>query len=181
MKIVSARKTDKERINEDITDPEVRLISDDGTQLGVVSISEALNIANEKNLDLVEISASAKPVVCRVMDYSKYKFEKNKKEKEAKKKQRQHQIDIKEIKFRPKIEDHDYNVKLKHIKKFLLEGDKVKIVIRYRGREMMFQNAGLEIINKVLADVEDLGTMEKKPEFFGKQQIMVINPKIVKA
>ncbi len=179
--IASSRDSDKERVNEAITDSEVRLVSDDGSQLGVVSISEALKIAGDKGLDLVEIAATAKPVVCRVMDYSKYKFEKNKKEKETKKKQRLHQIDIKEIKFRPKIEDHDYNVKLKHIRRFLTDGDKVKIIIRYRGREMMFQNAGLEIINKVLLDVEDLGLMEKKPELFGKQQIMVINPKAIKS
>lgn len=140
-------------------------------------LHEALDIAREKSLDLVEVAAVAKPPVCRVMDYSKYKFEKNKKEKEARKKQRQHQVDIKEIKFRPKIEEHDYNVKLKHIKRFLTDGDKVKIVIRYRGREMMFQNTGTELLNKVLADVADLGSMEKKPEVLGKQQIMVIAPK----
>ena len=110
--IASSRDSDKERVNEAITDSEVRLVSDDGSQLGVVSISEALKIAGDKGMDLVEIAATAKPVVCRVMDYSKYKFEKNKKEKETKKKQRLHQIDIKEIKFRPKIEDHDYNVKI---------------------------------------------------------------------
>lgn len=114
------------------------------------------------------------------MDYSKYKFEKNKKEKEARKKQRQHQVDIKEIKFRPKIEEHDYNVKLKHIRRFLTDGDKVKIVIRYRGREMMFINNGTELLEKVVKDVEDLGNMEKKPEVLGKQQIMIIAPKATK-
>lgn len=144
----------------------------------MITLAEALSVAKEKGLDLVEVAPGAKPPVCKVMDFSKYKFEKIKKEKEAKKKQRQHQVDIKEIKFRPKIEEHDYNVKLKHIKRFLTEGDKVKIIIRYRGREMMFQSAGTEIINKVLADVEELGVMEKKPEIFGKQQIMVITPKV---
>lgn len=114
------------------------------------------------------------------MDYSKYKFEKNKKEKEARKKQRQHQVDIKEIKFRPKIEEHDYNVKLKHIRRFLTDGDKVKVVIRYKGREMMFLNSGSELLDKIVTDVEDLGTMEKKPEILGKQQIMIINPKATK-
>ena len=136
-----------------------------------------MRTARERGLDLVEVAPQAKPPVCRIMDYSKYKFEKNKKEKEARKKQRQHQIDIKEIKFRPKIEEHDYNVKLKHIRRFLTDGDKVKIVIRYRGREMMFQNAGTEILNKVLADIDDIGAMEKKPEVMGKQQIMVVAPK----
>ena len=114
------------------------------------------------------------------MDYSKYKFEKNKKEKEARKKQRQHQVDVKEIKFRPKIEEHDYNVKLKHIRRFLSDGDKVKIVIRYRGREIMFLDAGTELLNKISNDVEDLGTMEKKPELLGKQQMIVIAPKATK-
>lgn len=151
---------------------------EDGTALGVITIAEALAIAKEKGMDLVEVASGAKPPVCKVMDFSKYKFEKIKKEKEAKKKQRQHQVDIKEIKFRPKIEDHDYNVKLKHIRRFLTDGDKVKIVIRYRGREMMFQNVGTELLNKVLTDVEDLGMMEKKPEVMGKQQIMVIAPKV---
>lgn len=155
----------------------MRVVLDDGTALGVITTAEALSIAAEKGMDLVEVASGAKPPVCKIMDFSKYKFEKNKKEKEAKKKQRQHQVDIKEIKFRPKIEEHDYNVKLKHIRRFLTDGDKVKIVIRYRGREMMFQNVGTEILNKVLADVEDLGGMEKKPEIFGKQQIMVIAPK----
>lgn len=155
----------------------MRAVLEDGTALGIITIEEALRVAKEKGLDLVEVAAQAKPPVCRIMDYSKYKFEKNKKEKEARKKQRQHQVDIKEIKFRPKIEEHDYNVKLKHIRRFLTDGDKVKIVIRYRGREMMFQNAGTELLNKLLADVEDLGVMEKKPEVLGKQQIMVIAPK----
>ena len=155
----------------------MRAVLEDGTALGIITIEEALRVAKEKGLDLVEVAAQAKPPVCRIMDYSKYKFEKNKKEKEARKKQRQHQVDIKEIKFRPKIEEHDYNVKLKHIRRFLTDGDKVKIVIRYRGREMMFQNAGTELLNKLLADVEDLGIMEKKPEVLGKQQIMVIAPK----
>lgn len=139
-----------------------------------------MRLASEAGYDLVEVAAASNPPVCRIMDYSKYKFEKNKKEKEARKKQRQHQVDIKEIKFRPKIEEHDYNVKLKHIRRFLSDGDKVKIVVRYRGREMMFQNSGLELMEKVCTDVEDLGTMEKKPEIFGKQQIMVLNPKITK-
>ena len=109
-----------------------------------------------------------------------YGTEKNKKEKEARKKQRQHQVDIKEIKFRPKIEEHDYNVKLKHIRRFLTDGDKVKIIIRYRGREIMFLDSGTELLNKISVDVEDLGTMEKKPEILGKQQMIIIAPKAAK-
>ena len=150
---------------------------DENGENSVVSIEEALAKAEEKGLDLVEVAPQAKPPVCRIMDYSKYKFEKNKKEKEARKKQRQHQVDVKEIKFRPRTEEHDYNVKLKHIRRFLEDGDKVKIVIRYRGREMMFQNAGIEILNKVLSDIDDIGIMEKKPEVMGKQQTMVVAPK----
>ena len=141
---------------------------------------EALDAAKDKGLDLVEVAANAKPPVCRIMDYSKYKFEKNKKEKEARKKQRQHQVDVKEIKFRPKIEEHDYNVKLKHIRRFLTDGDKVKIVIRYRGREIMFLDSGTELLNKISIDIEDLGTIEKKPEVLSKQQIMIIAPKAAK-
>lgn len=141
---------------------------------------EALDAAKDKGLDLVEIAANAKPPVCRIMDYSKYKFEKNKKEKEARKKQRQHQVDVKEIKFRPKIEEHDYNVKLKHIRRFLTDGDKVKIVIRYRGREIMLLDSGTELLNKISVDVEDLGVMEKKPEILGKQQMIIIAPKAAK-
>lgn len=157
--------------------PEVRLILADGTQQGVVSIDEARKLAEVAGLDLVEVSAAAKPPVCRIMDYGKFRFEKQKKEKEAKKKQRAHQVEIKEIKFRPKIEDHDYGVKIKAVRKFLGEGNKVKIVIRFRGREMMFQSQGLELINKVMEDVSDLGVMDKKPESMGRQQIVIISPK----
>lgn len=157
--------------------PEVRLILNDGTQMGVVTINEARKLAEEAGLDLVEVSAAAKPPVCRVMDYGKFRFEKQKKEKEARKKQRAHQVEIKEVKFRPKIEDHDYEVKLKNVRKFLAAGNKVKTVIRFRGREMMFQSQGLDILKRVLEDVSDLGVMEKKPEAMGRQQIMIIGPK----
>jgi len=157
----------------------VRLILSDGSQKGVVSIEEALKIAYDEGYDLVEIAPNATPPVCKIMDYSKFKFEKSKKEKEAKKKQRQHQIDIKEIKFRPKIEEHDYSVKLKHIKRFLEDGDKVKVVVRYRGREMMFIDQGLELLNKLVSDLEDLCVVEKKPEMQGRQQTMVLGPKSI--
>lgn len=178
--IPSVKDGDKERINDEITATEVRLIDDSGQALGILSLHEAISAAKDKGLDLVEVAANAKPPVCRIMDYSKYKFEKNKKEKEARKKQRQHQVDIKEIKFRPKIEEHDYNVKLKHIRRFLTDGDKVKIIIRYRGREIMFLDSGTELLNKISVDVEDLGTMEKKPEILGKQQMIIIAPKAAK-
>ncbi|MDE7033511.1 MAG: translation initiation factor IF-3 [Mucispirillum sp.] len=176
----SVKDGDKERVNDEIIVSEVRLIDDNGQALGILSLHEALDAAKDKGLDLVEIAANAKPPVCRIMDYSKYKFEKNKKEKEARKKQRQHQVDVKEIKFRPKIEEHDYKVKLKHIRRFLTDGDKVKIVIRYRGREIMFLDSGTELLNKISVDVEDLGVMEKKPEILGKQQMIIIAPKAAK-
>ena len=164
-------------MNDEISYPEVRLILDDGTQYGIVSSREALAIAQERGFDLLEISPMAKPPVCRIVDYSKYKFERAKKDKEVRKKQRQSQIDIKELKFRPKIEEHDYNVKLKHIRRFLADGDKVKLVIRYRGREIAFQSSGVELLNRILKDVEDIAVMEKKPEMLGRQQVMVIASK----
>lgn len=153
------------------------MILEDGAQFGIVSSREALRMAQEKGLDLLEISAAAKPPVCRIVDYSKFKFERAKRDKEVRKKQRQSQVDIKELKFRPKIEDHDYNVKLKHIRRFLIEGDKVKLIIRYRGREIVFQANGLELLNRIITDVEDIAIVEKRPEMFGKQQIMVIAPR----
>ena len=164
-------------MNGEIQHPEVRLILADGTQHGVVPLEEALSMAKAEGLDLVEISPNAKPPVCRIVEYSKYKFERTKRDKEMRKKQRQNQVDIKEIKFRPKIEDHDYQVKLKHVRRFIEEGDKVKLVIRYRGREIVFQANGIELLNKVVADVEDIAIVEKKPEMLGRQQIMVIAPK----
>ena len=150
---------------------------EDGSQKGIVSIQEAMRLAEDAGFDLVEIAPMAKPPVCKIMDYSKFKFEKTKKEKEAKKKQKLHQIDIKEIKFRPKIEEHDYSVKLKHIKRFLEDRDKVKIVVKYRGREMMFLDKGLELFDRLAKDLEDLCVIEKKPEMQGRQQTMVIGPK----
>ena len=154
----------------------MRLILEDGSQHGLVSSQEALEIARERGYDLVEISPTAKPPVVRIMDYGKFKFEKNKKDREARKKQRANQIDVKEIKFRPKIEDHDYNTKMKHIRRFLEDGNKVKLVIRFRGREMMFQDRGIELLNKVVKDLDGLGVPEKQPEMQGRQQILVIGP-----
>lgn len=164
-------------MNGEISHPEVRLILADGTQHGIVSLAEALEIAKADGLDLVEISPNAKPPVCRIVEYSKYKFERAKRDKEMRKKQRQNQVDIKELKFRPKIEEHDYQVKLKHVRRFIESGDKVKLVIRYRGREIVFQANGLELLNKIVADMEDIAIVEKKPEMMGRQQIMVIAPK----
>jgi translation initiation factor IF-3 len=166
-----------EKINEEINYPEVRLLLEDGTQHGIVSSKTALAIAIEKGLDLLEVSGTAKPPVCKIVDYGKYKFERTKKDKELRKKSRQNQVEIKELKFRPKIEEHDYNVKLKHIRRFLMDGDKVKLTVRYRGREIVFQNYGLDLLNKIVQDVEDIAVVDKKPELQGKQQMMIISPK----
>jgi translation initiation factor IF-3 len=159
-----------------IKHPKIRLILEDGKQYGVVSSEEALKIAFERGYDLVEISPDANPPVCKVMDYGKYKFEKTKKEKEARKKQKQHQVDIKELKIRPKIDEHDYNVKIKHIKRFLEDGDKVKITIRYKGREMMYQEHGINLLRKILEDVKDYCVVEKEIIEIGKPQMVVLSP-----
>ncbi|GAB7140227.1 translation initiation factor IF-3 [Deferribacterales bacterium RsTz2092] len=155
----------------------MRLVLDDGSQHGVVSLADALIIAREKGLDLLELSAMAKPPVCRIVEYSKYRFEKTKRDKEMRKKQRQSQVDIKELKYRPKIEEHDYQVKLKHLRRFLEDGDKVKLVIRYKGREIIFQNHGLELLARIVKDVDDIATPEKKPELLGRQHNIVVTPR----
>ena len=126
---------------------------------------------------MVLIAPNAKPPVCKIMDYGKFKFDKNKKDRLARKKQRQNQVETKEIKFRPKIEEHDYNVKMKHIRRFLEEGNKVKLVIRFRGREMAFQSRGIELLQKVVDDLGDLCVVDKKPEMQGRMQTMIISPK----
>lgn len=154
----------------------MRLILEDGEQKGIVPLDEALDIASERGLDLVEIAPQAKPPVCKVMDYGKFKFEKAKKDKEARKKQRQNKIEVKEIKFRPKIEEHDYNTKMKHIRRFLSEGNKVKVVVRFRGREMIYKDHGLELLDRVVKELGDLCVVEKKPEMQGRLQTMVIGP-----
>ncbi|PMP72361.1 MAG: translation initiation factor IF-3 [Calditerrivibrio nitroreducens] len=168
---------EQERINEEITASEVRLILEDGKQAGIVSIDEALKIAQERGYDLVEIAPNAKPPVCKLLDYGKFKFEKVKKEKEARKKQRQNMIETKELKLRPNIDEHDYDVKLKHIRRFLEDGDKVKLVVRFKGRETMFGEHGIDLLNRITADLQDLCVVEKKPEMQGRQQVMVIAPK----
>jgi translation initiation factor IF-3 len=155
----------------------VRLILEDGKQAGIVSIDEALKIAQERGYDLVEIAPNAKPPVCKLLDYGKFKFEKVKKEKEARKKQRQNMIETKELKLRPNIDEHDYDVKLKHIRRFLEDGDKVKLVVRFKGRETMFGEHGIDLLNRITADLQDLCVVEKKPEMQGRQQVMVIAPK----
>jgi translation initiation factor IF-3 len=153
----------------------VRLINEDGEQVGVVPIAKALGIASEASLDLVEISPNAEPPVCRVMDYGKFRFEENKKLQTAKKKQKQTQV--KEIKFRPGTDIGDYKIKLRKLVSFLEEGDRTKVTLRFRGREMAHQELGLELLQRVKADLEEYGTVEQEPKMEGRLMVMVLAPK----
>jgi len=153
----------------------VRLVKEDGEMLGVVSTREALDMAAEVGLDLVEISPTAVPPVCKILDYGKFKYEAQKRKNEAKKKQKV--IEVKEIKMRPGIDTHDYDVKLRAIKSFLEEGDKVKVTMRFRGREMMHQELGLKVLDKVRIELEELIKVESHPRLEGRQMIMTIAPK----
>jgi translation initiation factor IF-3 len=165
-------------MNDEITAPTVRLIGADGEQAGVVALAEAQAVAEEAGLDLVEISPGAEPPVCRVMDYGKFVFEQNKKQAAAKKKQKQTQI--KEIKFRPGTEEGDYQVKLRNLVRFLSDGDKCKVTLRFRGREMAHQELGMELLKRVESDLSELGSVEQFPKMEGRQMVMVIAPKKTK-
>ncbi len=166
----------EQRINEHIRVPEVRLIGEEGEQEGIKPIVEALQYAQEKGLDLVEVAPNAKPPVCRVMDYGKYRYEKAKREREARKKQRQ--VSLKEVKFRPKIEDHDYQTKLRMVRRFLEANHKVKITVMFRGREMSRRHElGNKVIDRLLGDVNDLSNVERQPRSEGRNMIMVLMPK----
>ena len=158
--------------------PQVRLIGADGEQVGVVPTSEALETAAEAELDLVEVSPNAEPPVCRIMDYGKFKFEQSKKLQAARKKQKQ--IQIKEVKFRPGTDEGDYQVKLRNLIRFLSEGDKAKITLRFRGREMAHQELGLKLLQRVEADLEEFGLVEQRPRMEGRQMVMVLGPKKTK-
>lgn len=162
-------------INENITAREVRLIGAEGEQIGIVSIQEAMAAAEEAKIDLVEISPDAEPPVCRVMDYGKHVFEKKKQQAVARKNQKQ--IQIKEIKFRPGTEDGDYQVKLRNLIRFLSDGDKAKVSLRFRGREMAHQELGMELLKRVEQDLLEYGTVEQYPKMEGRQLMMVIAPK----
>jgi len=163
------------RINDQIRAKEVRLISDDGEQLGIVSLEDALKISEEKGLDLVEVAPQANPPVCRIMDYGKYKYEKAKKAKMARKKQ--NVMNIKEVQMGVKIDEHDFNVKLKMARKFLTNNDKVKIRVKFRGREMMHQELGYELMNRLIEGTSDLGKVESKARMEGRNMFMVLAPK----
>jgi translation initiation factor IF-3 len=153
----------------------VRVIDQEGEQVGIVAIEEANNLASEASMDLVEISPNAEPPVCRIMDYGKFRFEENKKLQSAKKKQKQTQV--KEIKFRPGTDIGDYNIKLRKLISFLEDGDRTKVTLRFRGREMAHQELGLELLQRVKADLDEYGTVEQEPKMEGRLMVMVLTPK----
>ena len=166
------------QINEEITDKEVRLIGNDGEQLGIVSAAQAQKLAAEKNLDLVKIAPQAKPPVCKIMDYGKYRFEQSKREKEAKKNQRV--IEIKEIRLSPNIDVHDFDTKVGHARKFLSAGNKTKVSIRFRGREMTHTDLGLTIMDQFAEKCADIASVEKPAKLEGRQMLMFLAPKSAK-
>ena len=162
-------------INEEILDKELRIISDTGEQLGIMSAEEALKIAEERELDLVKISPAAKPPVCKIMDYGKFRFEQAKREKEAKKNQRV--MEVKEVRMSPNIDANDFNTKLKNAQKFLNDGDRVKVSIRFRGREMAHMNLGADTMKRFAAFLADCSVVEKQPLVDGRKMIMILAAK----
>lgn len=163
------------RVNDRIRVPEIRLIGADGENVGVVTPARGIELAEQAGLDLVEISPNASPPVCKIMDLGKFKYEQQKRETEARKKQKT--IEVKEIKFRPGTDTHDYDVKMRSVKKFLEEGDKVKVTLRFRGREMAHQNLGMELLNRVRAAIDDIGRVDSMPKLEGRQMVMMISPR----
>jgi translation initiation factor IF-3 len=162
-------------VNERIRVPQVRVIGDDGQQIGVLTVREALDMARSKNLDLVEVSPTARPPVCRIMDYGKFKYEQNLRARKAKKKQ--HQTQLKEIKMRPKIDDHDYDFKMRHARTFLGERDKVKFTITFRGREMAHMEIGHKLVQRILGELADIALVEASPRTEGRSITTVVMPK----
>ena len=166
------------RINEEIRAREVRVITADGEQLGIMSGRAAQQLAVERHLDLVEIAPTAKPPVCKIMDYGKFRYEQQKREKEARKKQKT--FDIKEVKLRPGIEDHDFNIKYKNAVRFLEDGDKVKVTIMFRGRELSHPELGEVLLNKMAQQLKEIAVVERVPKLEGKNMIMIVAPKPAK-
>ncbi|QCX49401.1 translation initiation factor IF-3 [Ralstonia pseudosolanacearum] len=163
------------RINREINAPEIRLTGVEGEQLGIVKLFDALRLAEEKDVDLVEIAPTAQPPVCRLMDYGKFKYQEQKKAHEAKLKQKV--IQVKEVKFRPGTDDGDYEVKLRNLKRFLDEGDRTKITLRFRGREMAHQEIGARMLDRLKTDLEEFGQVEQMPKMEGRQMVMMLAPK----
>jgi translation initiation factor IF-3 len=163
------------RINEEIRVREVQLIDQTGTNHGTTEIQKALEMAQQAGLDLVEIAPNSSPPVCKILDFGKYKYQAQKKAAEARKKQKV--VEIKEIKIRPMIDDHDYDVKMRSMKRFFEEGDKVKVTLRFRGREMAHQELGVQLLERVKGDTATLAKVEQEPKFEGRQMIMVLAPR----
>ena len=166
---------DGPRINSQIRVPRVRLVDSDGEMIGVVTIQEALTRADQAGLDLVEVAAQADPPVCKILDYGKFRYEEQKKKAEARKNQKI--VEIKEIKIRPNIDDHDYEVKLRNARRFLEEGDKVKVTLRFRGREMAHQALNSSVMERMKIDLEDVARVEQSPRTEGRQTMMILGPK----
>ena len=164
-----------QRLNEQITAPQVRLVGAEGEPLGIMAVAEALKLAEAADLDLVEIAPMAEPPVCRIMDIGKFKYAESKKQHEAKLKQKQ--IQIKEVKFRPGTDDGDYNIKLRNLIRFLGEGDKTKVTLRFRGREIAHQGIGMQMMERVRTDLDEHGIVEQFPKMEGRQMVMVLSPK----
>jgi translation initiation factor IF-3 len=167
--------TKRVKRNEEIEATEVRVIRSDGEQAGVMGIAAAIGMAEDEGLDLVEVSPTANPPVCRIMDFGKYLFEQNKKNQSARRKQKQ--VHVKEIKFRPGTDEGDYQIKLKKLVQFLEHGDKTKVTLRFRGREMAHKELGAKLLARVREDLEEFGSVEQMPQMEGRQMVMVIAPK----
>jgi translation initiation factor IF-3 len=165
----------RNRVNEEISASEVRLIDAEGKQIGVVDLQSALSRANDESLDLVEIDPNSEPPVCRLMDFGRFLFDQKKKKSEQRKKQKQ--VQVKEIKFRPGTDEGDYQVKLRNLKRFLGEGDKAKVTMRFRGREHAHRELGLKLLRRVEADLADVSAVEQQPQMEGRQMVMVLGPK----
>ncbi|HTW52388.1 MAG TPA: translation initiation factor IF-3 [Stellaceae bacterium] len=166
---------DGPRINSEISVNQLRLVDERGDMVGVVTRNEALDMAADAGLDLVEIAPNADPPVCKILDFGKYKYEEQKKKNEAKKKQKV--IEVKEVKFRPSIDDHDYDVKMRSMQKFIGEGDKVKVTMRFRGRELAHQELGMDVLMRVKGDLDAVAKVEQFPRMEGRQMTMVVSPK----
>lgn len=173
--IEKRRSRDLPQINERIRFPKIRVIDTDGAQLGILTPNEALQLAEQKELDLVLLSDKAEPPVCRIMDYGKYKFEQEKKAREARKKQ--HTADVKEVKMRYKIEPHDYNVRVKQAERFLKDGDKVKATVMFRGREIQHSDLAEELLKRMATDLDSVGEVQQMPKKEGRNMMMLISPK----
>jgi translation initiation factor IF-3 len=173
--LTNRNKDRKHRINDEIRVPEIRLMDANGEQVGIVRVAEGLRMAEDAGLDLVEIAPTAHPPVCRIMDYGKFRYQEQKKAQEAKAKQKV--IQIKEVKFRPVTDENDYQTKMRNLVRFLSNGDKAKVTLRYRGREMAHQQFGQELLNRIRTELADISQVEHQPKLEGRQMIMVLAPK----